>query len=331
MMTVSHTMQYLFAGCAVALVLLVIAFFAWALLGRDKTGEREAARCQEAYDLVKHQREKALTALQAGTISQEAFAREEATLAKKLVSLVNLNPVQTGESKTFTLTTLIALLVVIPAGTAGLYLKYGDFSSLDERAIAQIEAVRTEDQREAQMRDTVASLEAQVQKNPDLLEAWEILADYYAINEQFDKAIEAGKAVMRLNPKNTKVASDLLEALVVTGQESDPMVQELIERVLKDNPFDQKTLLIAGLLRQKAKDYKMAVLYWNRLRTVMPEGSDERTMMDERIKDLMKEGKILILPPDPVLDQPTMGSMMDKMSGGGISGLPPIPAQANKP
>lgn len=154
-----------------------------------------------------------------GTIDEAAFEEEANRLAGTLVDdLAETSDARAPQTSVLLWGTLLALIVAIPAGGAGLYLRYGDYSALDDRAVAQIDAVKTEEERARSMGETMAVLEEAVKKDPNRLEAWEILADQYTITEEWPKAIAAWKEVVRLKPNDVPAAVNLMDAIVASGE-----------------------------------------------------------------------------------------------------------------
>ncbi len=320
-----HTLQWIFIVVAIAAVLLSLALFAVALFGEGRRERAELARLKDAFALRAHELRQLAQRRDAEAITPAQYMPEARRIAKQLLA-----DVADGAEGNFSESsrqvlqwgTLLALGVAISAGSAGLYLRYGDYSALDDRAVAQIEAVKTEEVRAKEMSQTMAVLEAAVKKNPDQYEAWEILADQYTMNEDWPRAIEAWKAMARLKPDNVVASVNLLEAMVAADQIDSPEVMPLVERILKLDPHEPKTLVLAGLLNAQAGKYREAVLYWNRLRSQLPEGDEMRAVLDENIDNAMKAGGLKSLPLDTVA--PPTPVMMKGMGGTmPASGMPP--------
>lgn len=319
-----HTLQWIFIASAAGLIILALALFAWALFTRGNPARARAIREADAFALRSHEWRQLKARLDKGEIGTDAFAREERQLAAALLD--DLSVPEEAASKTgsdiapvLRWGTIVALIVAIPAGSAGLYLRYGDYSALDDRAIAQIDAVRTEEQRAQEMTQTMASLEEAVKKNPDQLEAWEILADQYTTYEEFHKAVTAWRNVSRLKPDDVTAAVNFLDALVAIGDVDTQEVQDLVKRILRLDPHEPKTLVLAGLLNYQKGSYSDAVLYWNRLRQNIPEGDEMRQVLDENIARAMKEGNLKNLPLDTA--PPPAPVMMPKGMPGGMGGM----------
>lgn len=136
---------------------------------------------------------------------------------------------------------------MVPATTTGLYLYYGDYSSLDPKAQEQIRATREAMQSQRNMFETVKRLEAGVVSQPDNLEAWEILAEHYAQTGNLAQAVVAYENVVRLKPDNAVAYGELADILVAT-QDGDlsGKVAEYVFKALELDPYQMKSLLLGG-------------------------------------------------------------------------------------
>lgn len=328
-----HTLQWIFIGIAVALILLAILLFAWALFTKRNRARAEAARLEDIFEGACHAYRQLEGKKEQGTIDEAAFEEEANRLAGTLVDdLAETSDARAPQTSVLLWGTLLALIVAIPAGGAGLYLRYGDYSALDDRAVAQIDAVKTEEERARSMGETMAVLEEAVKKDPNRLEAWEILADQYTITEEWPKAIAAWQEVVRLKPNDVPAAVNLMDAIVASGEVDEKELGALVKKILALDPHEGKTLVLAGILNYQEGKYAEAVLYWNRLRTQVPEGDEMREVLDENIERAMKEGGLKQLPldtvepPKPVMmpkGMPGMGGGMGSGMGPGMGGMPP--------
>lgn len=317
-----HTLQWIFIGVAVALVVVALLLFAWALFTKRQHAQAEAARLEDLFEGARHAYRQLENKKSQGTVTEAAFDEEANRLAASLVDdLAETSPTRTPQTQALLWGTLGALIVAIPAGSAGLYLRYGDYSALDDRAVAQIEAVQTEEQRARDMSQTMSVLEEAVKKDPNRIEAWEILADQYTVNEDWPRAVEAWKQVFRLKPDNVQAGVNQLDAMVASGNIQEEEVGALVKKILSLDPHEPKTLVLAGILNYQKGHYKEAVLYWNRLRSQVPEGDEMKAVLDENIDRAMKEGGLTQLPLDTV--EPPKPVMMKGMGGMGGSGMPP--------
>ena len=175
-------MKYEIIFCIVAILLMagVIGLFAWRLLSGKSNKEGEWTRTAENIASLRDEYDHLVELRKAGRVSDKDFFDREDELALRVIDETAPETAEKHRNvEHFPLVTAAALAVIIPATSIGAYLWYGDFSSLDEKAIEQIRTTREQARSERNMTETVASLEASVEKNRDNLEAWEILAEQY--------------------------------------------------------------------------------------------------------------------------------------------------------
>ena len=199
---------------------------------------------------------------------------------------------------------------------------YGDFSSLDEKAIEQIRTTREQARSERNMTETVASLEASVEKNRDNLEAWEILAEQYNATGNLSQAELAYENVTRLAPKNANAWVELADIKIALDPSSLVKAGELARKALEIDPWHQKALMIGAAAAFEEGDYKNSAIYFNRLLTQIPEGNEVHDALAQQLQMTLDAGGLKSVPPDPAGKKPE--SDLDKMMkmGGGMSAAP---------
>lgn len=301
------TPQILFVVLAAVVLLGVLVSFGL-MLKRPAKSEtavnREAAA--NVLTALREERDRLVAALENRTLSQADFVREERALAQRLLDeggMPTATAQRLDETRAIRVTALM-LAVVLPLLGTGLYLKVGDFSSLEENALLQVENARhsREAFEGADMMGAIERLEGEVQKRPNNLSAWQILADHYLGTGNLEQALIAYENVVRLDPKDDKSLVTLIDLMIGTSGEVTPRLMDLVNRALELNPMEPKILLLGGYIRYEEGDSKEAVLLWNRLLTVMPEG-EEKAALKEKIADVMKAAGMTALPKDPVLER----------------------------
>ena len=247
-------LHWIFIGCALALVLLTILLLAQRLLKSDAGNVREWARIEENVEALRYEYDRAVAAKKAGRMTDEEFRERESELVLRTLDETALpDESAKAQSHTLLMATIAAIAVMVPATTTGLYLYYGDYSSLDPKAQEQIRATREAMQSQRNMFETVKRLEAGVVSQPDNLEAWEILAEHYAQTGNLAQAVVAYENVVRLKPDNAVAYGELADILVAT-QDGDlsGKVAEYVFKALSDevSPLGRGRRLRSGRLRQ---------------------------------------------------------------------------------
>lgn len=309
--------QWTFLACALSLVVFAILAHAWRLLRGDSAEEREWARISENIDALRYEYDRAIAAHAEGRLSDEEFRERESELVLRTIDETALPDASTkAQSHTLMMATVAAMAVMIPATTAGLYLYYGDYSSLDPKAQEQIQATREAMRSQRNMFETVKRLEAGVVSNPDNLEAWEILAEHYAQTGNLAQAVVAYENVVRLKP--SAVAYGELADILVAVQEGDltGKVAEYVFKALELDPYQQKSLVLGGAVAFDQGDYAKAAILWDRFRKMVPPEDEIYQALTSNIEMALRNGKLKEVPPDPV-PMPSADPMA-KMMGVGM-------------
>ena len=318
-------MKYEIIFCIVAILLMagVIGLFAWRLLSGKSNKEGEWTRTAENIASLRDEYDHLVELRKAGRDSDKDFFDREDELALRVIDETAPETAEKHRNvEHFPLVTAAALAVIIPATSIGAYLWYGDFSSLDEKAIEQIRTTREQARSERNMTETVASLEASVEKNRDNLEAWEILAEQYNATGNLSQAELAYENVTRLAPKNANAWAELADIKIALDPSSLVKAGELAKKALEIDPWHQKALMIGAAAAFEEGDYKNSAIYFNRLLTQIPEGNEVHDALAQQLQMTLDAGGLKSVPPDPAGKKPE--SDLDKMMkmGGGMSAAP---------
>lgn len=318
-------MKYEIIFCVVAILLMagVIGLFAWRLLSGKSNKEGEWTRTAENIASLRDEYDHLVELRKAGRVSDKDFFDREDELALRVIDETAPETAEKHRNvEHFPLVTAAALAVIIPATSIGAYLWYGDFSSLDEKAIEQIRTTREQARSERNMTETVASLEASVEKNRDNLEAWEILAEQYNATGNLSQAELAYENVTRLAPKNANAWAELADIKIALDPSSLVKAGELAKKALEIDPWHQKALMIGAAAAFEEGDYRNSAIYFNRLLTQIPEGNEVHDALAQQLQMTLDAGGLKSVPPDPAGKKPQ--SDLDKMlkMGGGMSAAP---------
>lgn len=318
-------MKYEIIFCVVAILLMagVIGLFAWRLLSGKSNKEGEWTRTAENIASLRDEYDHLVELRKAGRIADKDFFDREDELALRVIDETAPETAEKHRNvEHFPLVTAAALAVIIPATSIGAYLWYGDFSSLDEKAIEQIRTTREQARSERNMAETVASLEASVEKNRDNLEAWEILAEQYNATGNLSQAELAYENVTRLAPKNANAWAELADIKIALDPSSLVKAGELAKKALEIDPWHQKALMIGAAAAFEEGDYKNSAICFNRLLAQIPEGNEVHDALAQQLQMTLDAGGLKSVPPDPAGKKPE--SDLDKMlkMGGGMSAAP---------
>ncbi|MHB1293296.1 MAG: c-type cytochrome biogenesis protein CcmI [Sulfuricella sp.] len=121
----------------------------------------------------------------------------------------------------------------------------------------------------------IAALEAKLKEKPDDAAGWYMLGRSYATIGKFGEAAQAFAKASELFPEDARLLADYADALAMAqGRNLQGKPLELINKALKLNPNDEKTLNLAASAAYQRKDFAQAALYWRRLLKLIPPNAD---------------------------------------------------------
>jgi Tfp pilus assembly protein PilF len=128
----------------------------------------------------------------------------------------------------------------------------------------------------------VATLRAEIQRDPNSVQARVGLGNLYYDAERYDEAAKWYEEAMKLDPRDVNVSTDLGVSYYNLGQPDKALQQ--FERSLSIDPKHAKTLLNQGMVRAFGKqDLDGAAVSWQKVVDVAPEspeGQKAKQMLD---------------------------------------------------
>jgi cytochrome c-type biogenesis protein CcmH len=173
--------------------------------------------------------------------------------------------------------------VALPVLAFGMYLAVGMPAAADAGLVAH-EGQPMDDRQIAAMVDTLAK---KVRDRPNDAVGWALLARSQAALGRFPEAVEAYEHVASLAPNDANVLADWADALgMAQGRSLAGKPMELVKRALALDPAQPKALALAGSEALESGRYPEALGYWERLRDVLAEGSEDRKQVDAVIAEV---------------------------------------------
>lgn len=169
----------------------------------------------------------------------------------------------------------IALLLAL---AIGFYIKFGPSKDAAVKPASNVQPKKMQagqvDQKKAAIGTLVARLAERLKNNPEDGNNWMLLARSYVALGQYPDAVSAFEKAAKLVKNDATLLADYADAMAVAqGRRLAGKPEELIQQALRINPSDNKALYLAGTAAFNRKDYKNAIQYWEKLRSVLPEGS----------------------------------------------------------
>ena len=178
----------------------------------------------------------------------------------------------------------LALLGVMPALTAGLYLYLGAPTILQEQALTQAHAAYDTDA-------MVKALEGKLKAKPDDAEGWYALGRAYIALQRLDEAELALAKAAQLAPKEARMLSQQAEAIALKAGRLDGRPMELVAQALELDYENEKALELAGLAAYQQKKWVESLHFWRRLMKKLPKNSEFYEEIARAVK--IAEGKAM--------------------------------------
>lgn len=171
---------------------------------------------------------------------------------------------------------------------------------------------------EVQFAAAVEQLAQRLQSEPENTEGWAMLARSYARLDQHEKALPAFKKTGALLETDARLIADYADTLAVLNNRQlagEPM--RWIEKALKLEPDNAKALALAGTGAFEMKDYKTAVLHWERLLRVTPAGAEFLPQLQASVNEARQLGGMPPAAPlaSPLTSAPANGAMAPLAAG----------------
>lgn len=164
----------------------------------------------------------------------------------------------------------IAAIVAIPLLAFLLYLPLGNMGALWTQ-----QSDDAHDLGQQQIDAMVARLAARMEKNPQDVKGWVMLARAQAVLGHFDEASAAYAKSVALVPDDAQLLADYADALAMAqGARLAGEPEQLVERALQADPDNAKALSLAGTVAYEKRDYARAAKHWQRLRDSLPASSE---------------------------------------------------------
>ena len=171
------------------------------------------------------------------------------------------------------------LIVLVVAVSAGIYDQVGSPGvSSGHSGTANADEVQGMD-------EAIASLEARLEKNPDDLNGWKMLARTYMTMRDYAGAASALERAMEM--ENAQEAQTLVDlALAIANRDGVPIEEgrasDLLANALKLDANNPAALFYAGIAAANRGDTDTAATYWERLLATNPP-PDIRGVLEQNI------------------------------------------------
>ncbi|CAN7374252.1 c-type cytochrome biogenesis protein CcmI [Rhizobacter sp. LjRoot28] len=178
--------------------------------------------------------------------------------------------------------TAIALMLLVPLGAAGLYSRVGNTGAID----APVQGATPE-----HILKAVERLAATLEKSPENLEGWVLLARAYRSMERFTDSAAAFERAAPLVAQHADLLIENADVLAAaSGDQLEGKPMDMVRRALALEPENPMGLMLMGTSAYRRGDMQGAVLQWERLLAVLPPESDESRQVQANIDQARRQG-----------------------------------------
>lgn len=170
----------------------------------------------------------------------------------------------------------LILLVLLPVLAVAIYFKVGSPSSVTMPVMPpNAQSTPEHNAMAGDIEPLLESLKSKLEKSPGDGTGWALLARSYVELRRHSDAVPAYEKAVAAFPGDSQLLADYADALAVTnGHNLTGKPEELVKQALKIDPHNIKALLLAATGAFNRKDFKEAIVFWERLQQDLPADSD---------------------------------------------------------
>jgi len=321
--------------------LMVAAALAWILVPLLRgTAGGSVAREASNIAILRDQLRELDVDVANGTISREQYDQARRELEQRVLDESKTAPAPSAATPSAAAAWTAAIVAgALPIAALVIYVALGNFDAFSPLAVRETGAAAgaRHDITPEQLDKMIGELAARLEKDPNNLEGWTILArTYYSLNRH-PEAARAFERAVALAPQDAGLIADYADALAAAqGGTLQGKPQELIQRALAIDPTQWKALALAGTAAFNRKDYAQAVAYWEKLKATVPPNSSVAQSIDNSIAEAREQGGLNVgaAPPPaiamaPAAPPPQAAAAGGKAVGGTVKLAPALAAKAS--
>jgi cytochrome c-type biogenesis protein CcmH len=247
---------------------------------------RKAVRSGSDIEVYRDQLGELERDLKAGSIGEPEAEAVRVEIARRLLAAADAVKAQSVEEKPATMAryrraAIAAVLLLLPLGTVGLYLRLGSPELASESSAAER---GSPSEQQTAIESTVAKVEAHLQKNPKDGRGWEVLAPVYLQLGRYSDSVRAWRSTLLLLGETADRQANLGEALVAeaNGIVTDEANSAFVRAVTLDKTTVGARYYLGVAAEQDGKREEAAEI-WRDLIAEAPESahwvSDVRTAL----------------------------------------------------
>ena len=275
--------------CA-GLVAIALAFVLPTLLQREPVAD-DTDKERANVEVYRDQLSELDADLANGIVSPEQYRQDRDEIERRLLDDVGTTPDASDRKPKPAGAGRVAVYAVsfgIPVVAVVLYLIVGTSAALSgvPPQASSASASRTDGQMTQQgIEANVAALAKRLEQNPGDADGWAMLGRSYVSLERYGEASNAYAKAAELKADDADILTEYAFALAMTnGRKLQGRPTELIQQALRIAPENPKVLQLAGTAEFEAKNYKQAIVYWQKLLEMTSGNPDLAQSISKRIE-----------------------------------------------
>jgi len=236
--------------------------------------------------------------LKTNVITQDQYDQAKIDLERNMLSDITMStdvaPAQTADAiadetaqkHLVSRSIPIALSASVAVLAISLYITFGAGSDglEPEKVAPQVQA----EQHQESLDNMVKQLQDRLQAAPDDGEGWFMLARTYQFMKRYPEAVQAFQKAMALGGgQDANFLASYADAVAMaSGRELNAQAVALLEKAIQVDPNHVKGLWLIGTAAYQDKDYAKALKHWQKLLSVLPEGSDESNQIAANVAEV---------------------------------------------
>jgi cytochrome c-type biogenesis protein CcmH len=263
-------------GAAVAVV-LVLALLLRPFLRKSAPGQLSQRQLNAA--IFRDQLVKLDQDLAEGTLAKDDYTQARAELQRRALEDTR------EEDATSTLRaprkTMAAVALAVPVAAIALYLVIGNPGAiLGEGAAAH-------KNQQQDLERMVAALAQKLEKEPDNLQGWAMLArSYKVMGRMMEAELAFERAGAAIDGDAQMLANYADVAATNAGGSLKGKPAQLIGKALKADPQNPMALWLSGTEAMESRDYDRALATWERLMALLPPDSEDSRMLQGAMEEV---------------------------------------------
>lgn len=229
----------------------------------------------------------------AGTLAEDAYAAEKASLERALIDQVLESPAPVSDAlrPSRGLVASLAVAVLLVAGAGYWWTGSPGLDSVGALGTQEAQQADAASENERKFAQAVEQLAAKLDEQPDNAEGWALLARSYVRLGQLEPALSSFQKAVALRADDPALLVDYADVLAVAnGRNLEGEPRKLIEHALKLEPDNLKALSLAGAAAFDRKDYTSAVQHWEQVVRLSPPDSPYLPELQAGIDEARKLG-----------------------------------------